>query len=330
MQSVLLPSRGKKSSLPYEQVQWVGLTPLEWMESLATNAEGQESSSRHAPIRVSNQGIAKPATIPSWMMSLPSNSPSESGNSSKPAIKIAEAVLGTKRTREMPDTVISTTTPTFLPEKIPSFHPRQLPMYWDLSSLAPGPLVERIRYLVLTVESKPNFVKLRLPYDRTRDHFIYSVGWIRNRYPDPRMNLDMLYHETIHKLQALIDLSYKLEQEALVHNTKPPSSSKKNQELTNYMTNWLRENWTNPYPDEASLNNMAHICGCAPTVVSNWLINARTRKWRPAIVKAYEMGRPAHLLLEDSINIFSGQPVRDIGMSGRQDASPNNKRARKH
>merc|ERR1712157_399177 len=28
-------------------------------------------------------------------------------------------------------------------------------------------------------------------------------------------------------------------------------------------------------------------------VISNWLINARTRKWRPAIVKAHQLARPA-------------------------------------
>jgi hypothetical protein len=46
--------------------------------------------------------------------------------------------------------------------------------------------------------------------------------------------------------------------------------------------------------------------------VSNWLINARTRKWRPSIIKAYEMERPADLLLEDSINIFCGKSVRKL------------------
>ena len=81
-------------------------------------------------------------------------------------------------------------------------------------------------------------------------------------------------------------------------------------DFSEVMNAWLRENWTNPYPDEEGLVQIANSCGCTTSVVSNWLINARTRKWRPAIVKAFENGRPASLLHEDSINIFDGKPLR--------------------
>lgn len=84
------------------------------------------------------------------------------------------------------------------------------------------------------------------------------------------------------------------------------------QELGKYMTSWLRANFTNPYPDDEGLVQMAKHCGTTNQVISNWLINARTRKWRPAIIKATELGRPADMLLEDSINIFDGKPVRRI------------------
>lgn len=57
---------------------------------------------------------------------------------------------------------------------------------------------------------------------------------------------------------------------------------------------------------------MASDCGTTATVVGNWLINARTRKWRPAVVKAFELKRPSHLLLEDSINLFEDEPLRDL------------------
>lgn len=75
------------------------------------------------------------------------------------------------------------------------------------------------------------------------------------------------------------------------------------------MTNWLRENWTNPYPDEMGVAVMANECGTSPSVVSNWLINARTRKWRPAIKKAYLLHRTADHLLEDSMDIFDGKII---------------------
>lgn len=92
--------------------------------------------------------------------------------------------------------------------------------------------------------------------------------------------------------------------------------------IAEYMTNWLRGNWINPYPDEAGLSEMAKACGTSKTVVNNWLINSRTRKWRPAIAKAYELGRPTVLLKEDSIHIFDGKPVRELKPTGMENFPP--------
>ena len=80
------------------------------------------------------------------------------------------------------------------------------------------------------------------------------------------------------------------------------------QDTASILTAWLRENWTNPYPDQAGLVALTHACGAtSTTVVSNWLINARTRKWRPAMVQAVALRRPPEYLLEDSLRIFDGQ-----------------------
>ena len=89
-------------------------------------------------------------------------------------------------------------------------------------------------------------------------------------------------------------------------------SPDKKKDLPEYMTSWLRNNWTNPYPDEPGLEEMARACGTTSTIVSNWLINARTRKWRPAIVKASKMKRPSYMLLEDSLCLFDGGTVRPL------------------
>jgi hypothetical protein len=185
-----------------------------------------------------------------------------------------------------------------------------MPLYWDFYFLERTPSVERIRLLVLTVESQPNFFKLKLPYERTRDHFAYSVGYIRTYDPNARVNLDRLYHESIHKLIALVDLAEKLEAEEKRRKEWEGVSQELPCDLGDYMTNWLGENWINPYPDETVLQTLARDCGTTPTVVSNWLINARTRKWRPAIKQAFDLNRPAEFLLEDSINIFLGTPIR--------------------
>jgi Homeobox KN domain len=89
------------------------------------------------------------------------------------------------------------------------------------------------------------------------------------------------------------------------------TASKK--EFVTYMTAWLRDNWTNPYNDDEGLEDMAAATGTTTEVISNWLINARTRKWRPALRKALALNRPARLLLEDSLNLFDRKPVRELG-----------------
>ena len=100
-------------------------------------------------------------------------------------------------------------------------------------------------------------------------------------------------------------------------------------DFADYMNHWLRDNWTNPYPDDDGLAEIAEECGTTPTVVSNWLINARTRKWRPAIVKAYDLGRPADLLEEDAINLFDGNALRDIeGMPSLKTTSTKGKKGK--
>lgn len=83
-------------------------------------------------------------------------------------------------------------------------------------------------------------------------------------------------------------------------------------DFVKYMTTWLRNNWTNPYNDDAGLEQMAKECNTSIDVISNWLINARTRKWRPALRKAISLNRPADMLYEDSISIFDHKPISDI------------------
>jgi hypothetical protein len=78
------------------------------------------------------------------------------------------------------------------------------------------------------------------------------------------------------------------------------------------MNNWLRANWLNPYPAEAVSHQLAYETGENVHVVNTWLVNARSRRWRPAVQKAFELGRPSEYLLEDSINLFEDRPLRSI------------------
>jgi Homeobox KN domain len=145
-----------------------------------------------------------------------------------------------------------------------------------------------------------------------------------------RVLLNSLYEEIIQKLKTLISVYQPVPKGFNEQDSRapvlpghscigPPIPSKttnrhqSKQELGKFMTAWLRANFTNPYPDDEGLAQMAQHCGTTNQVISNWLINARTRKWRPAIIKACELGRSSDFLLEDSINIFDGTPIRDIG-----------------
>jgi len=78
------------------------------------------------------------------------------------------------------------------------------------------------------------------------------------------------------------------------------------------MNCWLKQNWTKPYPDDEGLADIAFLYGTTITIVSNWIINAWTRKWRPASIQAYDCERPAELLQEDSIRIFGGKELRKL------------------
>jgi hypothetical protein len=60
------------------------------------------------------------------------------------------------------------------------------------------------------------------------------------------------------------------------------------------------------------LQKMVGDWGTTPTIVSNWLINARRRKWRSAIMQAFDLNRPAEFLLEDLITIFLGSPMSTL------------------
>lgn len=133
----------------------------------------------------------------------------------------------------------------------------------------------------------------------------YNNGEIRSL-------LDGLYEETIQKLDSWIAKLRKsqLGERAQGSATNEPPLQK--QELAAYMTNWLFQNWINPYPDDEGLKEMANHCGTTTQVISNWLINARTRKWRPALQQACNMGRPSEYFMEDSLNIFKGEKLRQL------------------
>ena len=141
-----------------------------------------------------------------------------------------------------------------------------------------------------------------------------------------RNYFDTLYHETVIKLDCIVKMVKDITSDSLdeimniSNKYTPPHQEKKTirrgnvnkKELADYMNIWIKENWVNPYPDDQTLNEIADKLGTEQTTISNWLINARTRRWRPAIVKAFSLNRPPNMLLDDSIDIFDGKQVKPI------------------
>jgi hypothetical protein len=312
--SMLLPTKvhhvgnGQVQPFPSEPPRWTAQDPIEWIESLAAATEAAYPQN---PLMLGDVQLSTKIPTP-----LP---------------------LARSQAQVFPNGVSSVPPP-------PPPNAVQ-PMYWDLS------YVERVDPYALSYTTQMRVSAARLEegifaghqnmgtYHALQQRFEFTFHRImRQPYPhEPRSIengelrhlLNTLYEETIEKLKSLAEPPVQETPSARPPQPPPPPVPQQQlpplppppplpqqtvakKDIGKYMTNWLRDNWTNPYPDDAGLAEMAAVTGTTPQVISNWLINARTRKWRPSIVKASDMNRPADLLLEDSINIFDGKPVREL------------------
>jgi len=300
-------------------VKWIGMNPLEMISHLARATEEAEAAKGkpEGPIRVGDTELSSETPpVPRFT------------KSDQSLFKKKRGATGT----------LSATNLTTEDEPTP------LPP-WDLSFLVANDQhaaqpVQHLQFLAHTVESMPHYALVGGSYQRIRAHVAGTASWIHTSYSGnlsvqraaERMSLlHNLYAETIQQMEGLVKMTRMLgpeEEENAEPEFKEPLAPP---EFADYMTQWLKNHWTNPYPDEVSLELVAHECGRTTTVVNNWLINARTRKWRPAVVKAFELKRPANLLLEDAINIFEDEPLRDLTeyeASQVAAQAPSNKRAK--
>ncbi len=173
-------------------------------------------------------------------------------------------------------------------------------------------------------------------YQRIKDRLLEESRFINSSSKSQNEKVQcfsQLYSSAIQQMQALIEMASKKNNESDVvprnfHDSGDEETQSEDnssvvgisrgeyskRDFTDYMNNWLKENWTNPYPDDEGLATIAAINGTSPTTVSNWLINARTRKWRPAIVKAYESGAQADNLREDSMKSFDDNNIGKVNI----------------
>jgi hypothetical protein len=130
--------------------------------------------------------------------------------------------------------------------------------------------------------------KIHACYPDTADKMGYNLLSLSPAEDDNNQSLNAIYEETIAKITALIDATKLLE-----GPQKLP--------FVEFMNKWLRDHWVAPFPDDTELEQMSIACDTGKKQIKQWLINTRTRKWRPSIKAAIEMKRPFAFLKEDSI-----------------------------
>ena len=203
--------------------------------------------------------------------------------------------------------------------------------------------VKGLDALAKRFESMPKSYACQSSYKRFRDALFQKVLLLSQQhdisFQQKNLFFSQIYSSSFQHMKALIAFAETMEREDQVNKESCNSKGMKPMDchsisyssgedsspirpvlkrvydkkiFTQCMNEWLIDNWTNPYPDDDGLTELAFINNTTSMIVSNWLINARTRKWRPAIVKAYKASRPASVLKEDSINFFKGLPLREL------------------
>ena len=315
-ESARLPIRGPKREST--ELHWVQMNPCEWLENLESKANTADRILTTGDPWRSHIGVG------SFTTSMCPHSASPPSYKKRPQLELCLEVPS-----KDVDLIIAAIDPTSVPRS------------WNLQSFDPSILVDRIRKLVIAIEVQATFEILKPRFEQIREQFAVGVSDTKSLPQKEEGRFEIICHETIKKLQSLLAeaMSIQLPQKCIGRTMSPyqtpsmdhdgiqysPTSSVNRAAFHSHMNNWLRANWINPYPDEAVSHQLAYETGENVHVVNTWLVNARSRRWRPAVLKAFELGRPSEYLLEDSINLFEDRPLRAIQETNAIESS---KRAR--
>jgi hypothetical protein len=331
MQSVHLPTRGPKEK--DSGIRWVKMTPMAWIDALNAKAKASEELKKG-----SMASFKTDTTKPTVTETPPPRSafvmPPSGEKRARDAFATGSNFQGGAQPQpSFPASSSSLDTlPADVAKLLSEVKTASMPLFWDFGCLQPSEQVEKIRRLVLAIEGQTKFMEMKPAFEQVRDHFTFSLSQCR-----ASQQFEMLCQDTIGRLQSLLlILVNKLQEGNTIGSTQStPRAANGNVRSSlaapnkalfhNHMNNWLRANWINPYPDEAVSHQLAYETGETLHVVNTWLVNARSRRWRPAVLKAFELNRPSELLWEDSIALFEGKPLRS--MEGQASAA-NPKRLR--
>lgn len=318
MESLCLPTRGLKAD--GSETVWMKMTPMEWIDDLNSKAKAAEElglGKNSSKTDASPMASTTPPPRSTFAMS-PSGE-----KRTHHAFATGSLVPGGNMWCQQSYPVVALSLDTLPPDVamlVSQANASAMPLFWDFGRLQPSEQVERIRLLVLAVEGHAKFMEMKPAFEQIRDHFTFSLSKCHSSE-----HFEMLCRETIDRLQSLLVLLVKnLNDGNTIGSTQStPRTSNGNVRSSpgtpnrasfhNHMNNWLRANWINPYPDEAVSHQLAYETGETLHVVNTWLVNARSRRWRPAVLKAFELNRPSELLWEDSVALFEDKPLRSLG-----------------
>lgn len=331
MRLLHLPTRAAKDAT---ELQWVKMTPIEWIDDL--NAKAMASEGLHPD----EESLTSGGGLAAMTLSARPHFAASGGNH---CIQGSTKAWGPFCSPMASESIIESPSQN-VESLLSKVDPTAMPVFWDFGSLPPSSAIDRIRLLVLAIEDQPRFMEMKPALNQIRDHFTFSQS--RAKLGG---EFEMLCVETTERLTSLlllIDRNLRVDASPPItplstqstptinnvhRGIKPrstPSSANK-AAFQARMTTWLVANWINPYPDEAVTHQLAYETGETPHVVNTWLVNARSRRWRPAVLKAFDLKRPSDYLWEDSINLFEDKPLRPIDEDeDMEEGNTNNKRPR--
>ena len=282
------------------RVKWIGLHPLEMVDQIMSMANHSENarSATHSIDEVFTKRV-------------PSTTPRRWSDTDARCESFVRSILD-ERIKDMNDHVFNrgqTAQPFSMLISAVSSHKQLLRVANDFEAMA-------------TTNVMPS-------YDRVQEMFLSNISAGTTSHDS---NADHVISETIGQIEVLMEMVLSARASSSLHvssTTKaiaglPSSTKEKNEMFQTKMSNWLLQNWTNPFPDTAALNflanhllqahcivvkaNDAHVLAgksfeerqCymmkkACKKIETHLVNTRLRKWRKSIEDAFDLVRSRHI-----------------------------------
>lgn len=181
--------------------------------------------------------------------------------------------------------------------------------------------MKQIENLVIKVEGRHNY-KVCIPsYYRLRDWVNGECSAIQHSNfsgLDKMKEVIRIYASTIEQLNVLLtSITQQL--------TSEPNDDSMTIKYSTILYKWLKENWTNPFPDDIDATEMVRIIGRTHDQIQTWLCNNRSRRWNAAMYASLERVSQGEIsaaqMKEDSLGLvdrLNDPKVKALVQKGRE------------